>query len=272
MLANTMRLMASSASLQPFRNPIRTGSFMNTYMAKQEATSKNGEDVSHESSHVEASSVLNDAKNKLVSNGGRKCASVVVTASAPNNTNKQSESETILSDPSNNENTKKLTAADAPRIGITGGTPPPAGGSITRGTTMMTATAATTTPSTALTSKREVTTVLLQPPMKNHVVYSIDSKPKHLVEGSALWIWRCWFLCIPIIQLSGVKMMCIISQNQKMSKLSFSLLWLIILKMDKVFQKSFQLFSILHDILVCSEPMTFSFNGECMVEGIREKS
>ena len=187
MLANTMRLMASSASLQPFRNPIRTGSFMNTYMAKQEATSKNGEDVSHESSHVEASSVLNDAKNKLVSNGGRKCASVVVAASAPNNTNKQSESETILSDPSNNENTKKLTAADAPRIGITGGTPPPAaGGSITRGTTMMTATAATTSPSTALTSKREVTTVLLQPPMKNHVVYSIDSKPKHLVEGSAL--------------------------------------------------------------------------------------
>ena len=182
MLANTMRLMASSASLQPFRNPIRTGSFMNTYMAKQEATSKNGEDVSHESSH-EVPSVLKDANNKLVSNGGRKCASVVVTSPNNTSTNKQSESETILSDPSINENTKKVTAA-APGIGIMGGTPPAA--NITRGTTMMTATAATTTPSTALNSKREVTTVLLQPPMKNHVVYSIDSKPKHLVEGSAL--------------------------------------------------------------------------------------
>ena len=177
MLANTMRLMASSASLQPFRNPIRTGSFMNTYMAKQEATSKNGEDVSHESS-LEVPTVLKDANNKLVSNGGRKCASVVV--SSPNNTtNKHSESESILSDPST-----KLTAAAAPGIGIMGSTP--AAGNITRGTAMMTATAATTTPSTALTSKREVTTVLLQPPMKNHVVYSIDSKPKHLVEGSAL--------------------------------------------------------------------------------------
>ena len=188
MLANTMRLMASSASLQPFRNPIRTGSFMNTYIANKEAhPSKNGGtggEESHESFSETpagpAASLLKDANNKLVSNGGRKCASVVVTSASPNDTNRQSESETILSDPPsvNEKNKKVATAAPAaPGIGgVMGGTTPAAATNVTRGTTMMSATA----------SKREVTTVLLQPPMKNHVVYSIDSKPKHLVEGSAL--------------------------------------------------------------------------------------
>ena len=174
MLANTMRIMAaSSVSLTPFRNPVRNGSFMNTISTKKEDASaknnpaKNNPEDKSQSSGVITDTGTNTGSKVVISNGmnqntGRspKSNQDIGTTAAP---------DIILSEDNNDTTNPKVPGSNPPSY-----------------TTTSNKVGKKSTSRGEASNKSEVTTVLLQPAMKNHVVYSIDSKPKHLVEGSAL--------------------------------------------------------------------------------------
>ena len=163
MLANTMRIMAaSSVSLTPFRNPVRNGSFMNTLSTKKEDASAKNNPAKNPEDKSQSSGVITDTgttgSKVVISNGmnqntGRSPKSNQDIGTAP---------DIILSE-DNDNTTNPPSYTTSNKVGKKSAT--------SRG---------------EASNKSEVTTVLLQPAMKNHVVYSIDSKPKHLVEGSAL--------------------------------------------------------------------------------------
>ena len=229
MLARTMHILAaSSGNLQPFRNPIRTGSIMNTIPGNNPAINANKNGTNNPSTTTNASNIKstpeienatqsaseqqqqanntttttssNTGNNKVVSNGGHKrsprsldkhqsAASDHWTGGLCGGQENSSHNSpppppsstpTVLSENHLHERLPvPASVAVAASVELAVANPPPP---ITKSPMAAAATACSTTSK----NNSEVTTVLLQPAMKNHVVYSIDSKPKHLVEGSAL--------------------------------------------------------------------------------------
>lgn len=151
MLAASMRIMAaSSVSLQPFRNPIRSSSVLSSLTKK----STTGETSTNNCTSNTA------ATTNSSSNGRQKVAPIP---------------------------TEPVTTADD-----SCNDPPQQYVSMNESETVDVITSQDFHQQHSNKSKSEVTTVLLQPEnccrvrTTNHVTYSIDTKPPHLVRGSPL--------------------------------------------------------------------------------------
>jgi hypothetical protein len=163
MLASTMRVMAaSSVTLQPLRNPTKTTSFMSNLTG---ATRK-GIQTS------KSTATLNGAQTAAASNS----ASSRLAVPSENTSKRRHSTDASLA------SSNRLLKPDAIIAGEVVTSSPE---------TASEAVAARAVASEALAARAvaaKKATVLLKPQnvSNNHVTYSIDSQPKHLIKGSPL--------------------------------------------------------------------------------------